>query len=206
MGRFIEIGADRRQRLALARAMKIGDDHAHLGRERNRARQELLRRLRADRRVVIKAQHGHARAQDVHQVGVLRRVLQEVDDRRRQCARGAQVGLELRQLRLVRQRLVPEEIDDLLVADAPRQLVDVVTGVNEDALLAHDITEARGGGDDSLKSRRSDGHKLNQLTSRVPLCHRKQQWGPIFRRGGGLMGPLITTAFSKIASGLGNAN
>ena len=161
MGRFVEVGADGRQRLALTRAMEIGDDDADLGRQRNGAGQKLLRGLRADRRVVVEAEHRNAGAQDVHRVGILGRVLEEIDDRRRQGAGGAQIGLELRQLRLVRQRFVPEEINDLLVADVPGEFVDVVPGVDENALLPHDITETGGGGDDPLKSRRSDRHNFN---------------------------------------------
>ena len=122
---------------------------------------KLLRRLRADRRVVVKTQHGYTRAQDVHRVGVLRRILQEFDHGRGQGARGAEVRLELIELRLVRQRLVPEEINDFLVTDLPRQLIDVVARVNQHALVPHHVTETRGGGDDPLETGRGNGHNLN---------------------------------------------
>ncbi len=173
MGRLVEVGADGRQRLALARAMEISDDRPHLGGERNRPGQKLFRRLRTDRRVVVKAQHGDARAQDVHRVGILRRVLQEIEDRRRKRARGAEVGFQLLELCLVGQGLMPQEVNDLLVTDPSGQLVDVITGVNKNTFLTHDITETGGGGNDPLESRRSDRH-TPQLTSRVPLCHRKE--------------------------------
>jgi hypothetical protein len=108
-------------------------------------------RLRAHRRVVVKAEHGHARAEDVHRVRVLGRVLEEIDDRRGQLARSAQVGLQLLELCLVRQLLVPEQVNNFLVADLACQLVDVVSGVNQDALFTHDIAKTRGGGDDPLQ-------------------------------------------------------
>jgi hypothetical protein len=99
--------------------------------------------------VVVEAEHRNARAQDVHRVGILGRVLQKFDDRRRQGAGGAQVGLELRQLGLVGETLMPEEMDDFLVADVPGEFVDVVPGVDENPLVPHDVTETGGGGDDS---------------------------------------------------------
>ncbi len=64
-------------------------------------------------------------------IGVLRRVLDEIEHGPWQRARGAQVGLQFFQLGLVRQLFVPEEINHFLVADAPGQLVDIVTGVNQ---------------------------------------------------------------------------
>jgi len=65
---------------------------------------------------------------------------------------------------------VPEEINDFLVADVTCQVVDVVPGVNEDSLFSHDITEAGGGGDDPLKSRRSDRHaeSINKPRATLP--------------------------------------
>jgi hypothetical protein len=56
---------------------------------------------------------------------------------------------------------LPEEINDLFVADVSGELVDVVTGVNEYSFFPHDITETGGGGDDPLESRRSDRHNFN---------------------------------------------
>ena len=57
------------------------------------------------------------------------------DDGRRKRARGFEVGFELRQLALVRQPLVPEEVNDFLVADLSGQLVDIITSVNENTFL-----------------------------------------------------------------------
>ena len=97
-------------------------------------------------------------------------VFQEIDHRSRQRSRRPQIGLELGQFGLVREPLVPEEIDDFLITDLAGELVDVVAGVDENAFIPEDVTETGGGGNDPLQSRRGNGHNL-QLTSRVPLCH-----------------------------------
>jgi hypothetical protein len=118
----------------------------------------LAGRLVAHERVGVEAEHGDGRAQDVHDVRILRGLAEELDHRRGQGARGAQVGLQLLQLGLGREPVVPEQKDDLLVMHAADQLVDVVAAVDENALLALHIAEARGGGDDPLQSRRRDRH------------------------------------------------
>jgi hypothetical protein len=45
---------------------------------------------------------------------------------------------------------VPEEINDLLVADVSGEFVDVVASIDENSLVPHDITETGGGGNDPL--------------------------------------------------------
>ena len=57
MGRFIEVGADGRKGLALARAMEVGDDDADFGRQRDGAGQKLLRGLRTNGRDIVEAEH-----------------------------------------------------------------------------------------------------------------------------------------------------
>ena len=74
MGGFVEVLADGRKRFALPCAMEIGDDDADFGGDRNGAGQKLVGRLRADRRVVVKAEHRDAGAQDVHDVCGLGRI------------------------------------------------------------------------------------------------------------------------------------
>jgi hypothetical protein len=130
--------------------------------------------------VVVEAEHRDARAQDVHDVGVLGRVGEEIDHRRGQGAGGAEVGLEFFEFGLVGEAFMPEEVDDFLVADLAGEFVDVVPGVDEDALVPQHITEAGGGGDDSFKSGRGDGHTLH-LTRPVPLCHPKRQKRSFFK-------------------------
>ncbi len=152
MRRLVEVGANGRKLQPVPRAVEIGDDDADLGGQRNGSREKLLGGLRTHRRVVIEAQHRDAGAQDVHRVGVLGGLLEELDDRLRQRARGAQFGLELLQLGLVRQPVVPEEIDDFLVTNRARQVVDVVPGIDQDAVFPHHVAETGGGGDDSFQS------------------------------------------------------
>ena len=52
----------------------------------------------------------------------------------------------------VRQFALPEQVNDFLVTDFAGQLIDIVAGVNELALVADDIAQSRRVGDDAFQS------------------------------------------------------
>jgi hypothetical protein len=58
---------------------------------------------------------------------------------------------------------VPEEVDDLLVADLAGEFVDIVTGVDEDAFLTAHIAERGGVGDDTFETFGDDRHGSERL-------------------------------------------
>ena len=71
---------------------------------------------------------------------------------------------------LVRQLAMPEQVNDLLVADLPGEFVDVVSGVDEDSLLAAHVAEGGGVGNDTFESFGDDGHGSGLLGGWILGC------------------------------------
>ena len=53
-----------------------------------------------------------------------------------------QLRLELVKLRAIRQRAMPEQVDDLLVGSIAGKFVDVVAGINENSFTSKYIAQA----------------------------------------------------------------
>ena len=108
----------------------------------------------------IAAEHGDGGAHDVDGRGVLRRAGEEIDDALRQLALGAQRGGQGVEFALGRQAVVPEQVDDFLVADLAGEFIDVVAAVDELADVAAHVSDAGFSGDDSFETSGDNSHGI----------------------------------------------
>ena len=132
--------------------MKIGRDHADLCRDTAGAVfADLYRGLFANV-WIVKTQHRHRGAHQVHRQRILRRVLDKIDNSIRQLSLPAQLLSATLELLAIRQFVVPKKINNFLVTDFAGQLVDVVAAVNQLAFVANDVAQSRGIGDDAFES------------------------------------------------------
>src|SRR5438477_5642434 len=158
MRRFAQILTHWRQWFARASPVKIRRNHPDFrGDTASAVLVDLQRRFLVHLRIV-KAEHRHRGAKHIHRICVSRRGLDEIEDAAGKFALRMQLFRALFQLHPGRQFVVPKKINDFLVAHLSGELVDIVTGVNQLALIADDIAQARGVRDDAFKSARSARH------------------------------------------------
>ena len=117
VGGLTEVGADGGELLAKAGAVIVRGDDADFGGQGDGAVAVLDGIDLAGRHLVVEAEHGDTRADDIHGVGILGGRLEEVDDALREFALGTKLLMQCLKLGLVGKFPVPEEVDDLLVAD-----------------------------------------------------------------------------------------
>ena len=165
---FREVVTHRRQRFAVARAMKIRRDNSDLRRDAARAALvdftcRLLLHVG-----IIKTEHGNRGPHHVHRTGGFRRRLNEIDYSAGQLALGPQRAHEFIKLAAVRQFAFPQKVNHLLVTHLAGQFVDVVAGVNELAFIANDIAQSRAVCDDAFESARNHFIFLSCARSAYP--------------------------------------
>src|SRR5690606_12430982 len=90
----------------------------------------------------------------------------------RDRALGAELGVELVELLLVRKRAVPEEVGDLLERGVLREVLDVVAAVEELAGLAVDVRELGVEGGDAFEASGLHGGLGGGRSSRGRVSHR----------------------------------
>src|SRR5438552_5857784 len=107
---------------------------------------------------VVKAQHGNGRPHHIHWVGSFWRRLDEIDNWIWQLSLGSQRVRKFIELAPIWQFPLPQQINDFLVADFAGEIVDIVTGINELALIANDVAQSRRIRDNAFESAGNSHH------------------------------------------------
>jgi hypothetical protein len=143
MCRLVEVGPHRRKREALSGAVEIGGNYTDLGGDANGAATVgIFAPLFPAEAAVIKTKHRHCRTHDIHGIGTDRSGRNEILDPPRKFAFATQLSLKLVKLRAIRQRAMPEQVNDLLIGGLAGKFVDVIAGVDENSFFSKHIAQA----------------------------------------------------------------
>src|ERR1700678_1252763 len=101
--------------------------------------------------IVERKRRNHS-TQNIHRQGMLRRQPQKIKDGWIELAFARQPLAKHLELIGIGQMSKPQEMADLLEGRVVGQIVDVISAVGKHPLLAVDVTDARGGGDNAFQS------------------------------------------------------